>query len=121
MRDIHTWLELADPLKHESPLADADLQRMRRTIITAAHEPAVRPTLWWGHWIAAAVAVAVLVIVSTYRSGRAPLGVARDDAGASIATEPPVTTPRQLEFVTPGGTRVIWYFNPDFEVKGSRR
>jgi hypothetical protein len=42
-----------------------------------------------------------------------------DPALASATDETPATARQQLHFSTPGGTRIIWVFDPGFEVKGT--
>jgi hypothetical protein len=36
-----------------------------------------------------------------------------------VAPEQTESGKRQLQFATPGGTRIIWVFDSDFEVKGT--
>ena len=52
------------------------------------------------------------------RIGSSAPGPADADAKMSVvvpvASPPP---PRQLQFATPGGTRIIWVFNSDLELK----
>jgi hypothetical protein len=109
-----TWLKRtlqdADPVAHEPPLAQADVQRMRRAVLTAAEASPSRVTLRRS----AAWAVAAAAILATV------VGAGRwSDAVRQEAQAPPSegreTAPRQLQFATPGGTRVIWVFNPDFK------
>jgi hypothetical protein len=122
MKNVREWLQAADPLADEPSLADEYAQRMRRRVLTAVDQPVVSPTFWPARLIAAAVAVAVAVTVGVHRSLSSPHDSdAGADAQQAIAAEPPVTTPRQLEFVTAGGTRVIWHFNPDFDIKEPER
>jgi hypothetical protein len=121
MKDLRERLQAADPLAGEPPLADEYTQRMRRRVLASLDEPVVLPTFWWARLIAVALAVAIVVTVGVHRSltSTQDSGADGNDAGQAIATEPPVTTPRQMEFVTAGGTRVIWNFNPDFDIKGT--
>jgi hypothetical protein len=39
-----------------------------------------------------------------------------EPSSASLPLDP-ATEQRQLQFSTPGGTRIIWVFNSEFEVK----
>lgn len=119
MKDLRHWLESDDPLKSEAPLSDAEVQRMRRAVIAARPETRASASLRWAGWLAAPVAVAVLAAIGSYvdRSQDSPAPVLDGPPSADL----PVTTPRQLQFVTAGGTRIIWIFNPDFEIAGSTR
>ena len=50
-------------------------------------------------------------------------------AGILVARSQPVAVPqspvvspavvRQLQFATPGGTRIIWHFDPEFSMRGT--
>jgi len=109
MKDVREWLKEADPVATEPGLSDADIGRIRYAMQAAiAHR---RPAVPWQPFaVATAVAlvlVAPLVINSLARPGGDAVSVSGD------AT--PSSAPRQLQFATPGGTRVIWVFNPDFK------
>jgi hypothetical protein len=122
MNDARKWLQAGDPLAIEPELSDAEAQRMRRTIVAAAAESSGIPAFRSMRWFVAAVAVLAVVIVGTQSArltSNRKLRLA--DAERPLATEPPVTTPRQVQFVTKGGTRVIWQFNPEFDLEGSGR
>ncbi|HET9359455.1 MAG TPA: hypothetical protein VFO58_06885 [Vicinamibacterales bacterium] len=113
MSRLQEWLKGGDPVASEPPLPDADVQRMRRRVIAAGqqHEPgftAGRRALLGAATVALAGA-AIGVVGWMGESRQEP----REDGPANGATiAPPVT--RQLIFETPGGTRVIWVFNPEF-------
>ena len=108
-----TWLKRtlrdADPVAHEPALSQADVQRMRRVVLTGVQTSPSRETLRnRTAWVAAAAIVAVAVGASRWS----------DAVHRQAPTQPSETSetaPRQLQFATPGGTRVIWVFNPDFK------
>ena len=111
MKSLQEHLKDADPVAQEPPLSLEHVLQMRRAIWTSRRT--VRSRHVRTHraaWTitAAAVTVAVAAGVSrwehTRTGGAAPAG----EAAATAA-------PRQLQFATPGGTRVIWVFNPDFQ------
>ena len=84
---------------------------MRRAIWTLPREmpsPHVRTHRAAWTIAAAAVTVAVAAGVNRWEHTRAVVAVPASDA-------PATATPRQLQFATPGGTRVNWVFNPDFQ------
>lgn len=109
MRDLREHLQKDDPLAHEPPLDASEVETMRRGIVTYERES--RP-LWS---ITAALAGALVALLG--------LGVA--------LTRPPIAgenTPierasdggsrlHQFQMQTPGGTRVIWIINPDFQLR----
>jgi hypothetical protein len=113
MSRLQEWLKHGDPVASEPPLPDEDVRRMRRRVIDAGQqrersfEMGRLPRLAAAMVILAAAAIGVM-------SWRGPAGRDSGENGpASGATfAQPVT--RQLIFETPGGTRVIWVFNPEF-------
>jgi hypothetical protein len=100
-------------------------QRMRRTALAAvpAEGRAVRP---WSRAFAATAAALTLICVGLLTSLQG--GRLTDDSAAQAQADPalvtatddtPATARQQLQFATPGGTRIIWVFDPGFEVKGT--
>jgi hypothetical protein len=106
-------------------LSPAESQRLRRTVLAAA-STAGRARRWplpfvlTAASLAAASVALVLTIVTASPGPQVPSGT-RADGGQAQTTEGPQaeTGPRQLHFSTPGGTRIIWVFDADFEVKGT--
>jgi hypothetical protein len=72
-----------------------------------------------GSLVAASVAL-VLTTMMASPDAHPPAGDGVD-SGQELNTEGPQAegAPRQLHFSTPGGTRIIWVFDADFEVKGT--
>lgn len=72
---------------------------------------------------AASLTAAAVALVLPTASAPPPqaAGVKRAGAGEGTTGQPPHTgsNRQQLQFATPGGTRIIWVFDPDFEVKGT--
>ena len=116
MSNIKDWLRSADPLDGEPP-PSADEVRLMRQMVTAAARDAGPARRWRSSVWIAATAVAVLVCVVSVEQWRRT-----GAAAASSMQEPPPaaagtpTERRQLQFATPGGTRLIWVFNPEFDV-----
>lgn len=82
-------------LRRHDPAAGKTLTSFDRTrILLGAHDwhPRARPRLL--------VAMAVLVIIVAVAVGRH----SREEA------------PRQIQYATPGGTRVVWTLNPKFHM-----
>jgi hypothetical protein len=101
-------------------------QRMRRAVLAAI--PAQRPTVQaWSRVFAATATALTLICVAlltTLQGDRLPDDTATrvepaDPALASATDDTPATARQQLHFSTPGGTRIIWVFDPGFEVKGT--
>jgi hypothetical protein len=101
-------------------------QRMRRAVLAAvpAKGHGRRP---WPRAFAATAAALTLVCVGLLTSlqGERPADDAAvrvepaDPALVAPTDETPATARQQLHFSTPGGTRIIWVFDPGFEVKGT--
>jgi hypothetical protein len=117
MNDVRDWLKDADPVVNEPPLSDADVQRMRRAIATSGESRESSFSDWArGSWAAATVVIALTIAVGMNRW----LGSDRDapdvntDAVSTVGP-PEAGARRQVQLIAPGGTRVIWIFNADFQ------
>ena len=110
-----TWQTL---LRDGDPAADArlsvdDVAAMRRAVIVAAREP--RPEGWaWQRPLAMAMALVMMIASGIVAGRRAAIDEATGPPPAVTADEP---ERRQLQFSTPGGTRIIWVFNSEFALK----
>ena len=111
----------------DAEIESATAQRLRRTVLASVPAGA-RPMRFWPP--AFAVTAAGLVLVSaTLLTSLQRIEVAEPAAmKAEAQLEPGMGTPgdvepppdrQQLHFSTPGGTRIIWVFDPGFEVKGT--
>jgi hypothetical protein len=101
-------------------------QQMRRAVLAAV--PAeTRVVRIWSRTFAATAAALTLVCVgllTTLQGGKlandSAARIEPADAALATATDDTSATARQqLHFSTPGGTRIIWVFDPGFEVKGT--
>ena len=88
---------------------------MRRAIVAEGESPQSVLSDWpRGSWATATVVVALTIAFSMSRwietrSGRRAMSPrARLPAAESV-------TRRQVQLIAPGGTRVIWIFNADFQ------
>ena len=118
MTDVGQQLRGADPLIHEPGLSPADVRGIRQTVVAAARESGCRGRTWQPALMAAVAMLSLAAVVgvnrwrssdffaSTIREGDVVLGT---EPGRSPAAR------RQLQFATPGGTRVIWVFDSKFE------
>jgi hypothetical protein len=99
----------------EAGLSAGDVQEMRRVVVAAAATPAAAPA-WWGHSLAVAALIAVMIGAGLVAGRRA---ADRERLIAPIAVEAPAPEGerRQLQFSTPGGTRIIWVFDSEFQLK----
>lgn len=116
MKDVRSLLEGADPLRRESGLSAEDAARMRHAIMSLP-QGGQAPRIFWPRAVAVTAVVVLMVVVVTVASLRRPANVplpvekaVADPAGASERL--------QLQFATPGGTRIIWTLDPEFKVGG---
>ena len=117
---MNTWQSL---LKDNDPGADARLaapqaDAIRRAAVAAAREPRAVP-LRWQSPLAMAAVVALMIATGVVAGRRSAIHDAAGAPGdvAVGATPADPAEPRQLQFATPGGTRIIWVFNPEFALK----
>ena len=115
MNDLRDRLQDADPVAREAPPDEHDTQQMRRAIVAAADAPRPASAGWRRtSWATASVVVAITVAIGISRwfePRDVPPVSTVSDAPAGKAAE----SHRQLQFIAPGGTRVIWVFNEDFK------
>lgn len=91
---------------------------MRRAVVAAV--AATAPPSSWARPLALAGMVLLMIAAGTALARRfdAPVPVSApsaDDADLASGEQ------RQLQFATPGGTRIIWIFNPDLNLKATTR
>jgi hypothetical protein len=115
MKDVGDLLREADPVAREGRLPPDDINRMRRAVVAAVDRES--PTaVWWPTPIIVAATVAVTLVSGVLVGRWLPSqdgAIARDSGDASSAA-PASPARRQLQFASPGGTRIIWVFDPDF-------
>lgn len=109
--DIRNQLRDADPVQHEPRIAAADVHTMRDRVLSAArtaprhgHRPRLGAA---GAFVLVCTIVMGLAMATWFRSDRAVM---------PPAPTPIHDQPRQLQFETPGGTRIIWVLNPRLEL-----
>ena len=113
MKTLADLLREGDPLTGDPTLSESEAAAIRRRVVSEASAHTAR-RVGWGDALAIAAAVA-LVIGIGISSGRRlpPVSV----AGAAVSDPARPSERRQLQFATPGGTRIIWTFDSDFAVK----
>ena len=111
MTDVRQWLKAGDPLRGEPRLDDDDARAMRRAVMA---RPRARFDAAWPQPVFVAVTIAVTLVVGTALGRRLPLSRGAHPAVAHRANEPGER--RQLQFATPGGTRIIWTFHQEIDL-----
>jgi hypothetical protein len=117
MKSLRTLLEEADPLgpqRDEPGLSAQDVQAMRRAVLGAAVSPA--PLLAWPRALAVATVVVMMVAAGAMAGRRWSVGEPAMplDANAAVGDD---DGRRQVQFATPGGTRIIWTIDPNFQLR----
>src|ERR1700752_4817770 len=119
MTDLTTLLEEGDPVRTDGELSPANAERMRRRTVAPAREPAPRWTPWRRPLVVCAIAL-LLVVVGTMRSHRTlERSVVPVDPVATFGGGGGDADRRQLQFATPGGTRIIWIFDDKLRLQES--
>ena len=113
MKDIGRLLRDGDPLAHEPEMPPTEVRAVRRAVLGAL-ETTDRASSRWPGPLFSAAAVAAALVAGVAVGLRTPAPRSSDvgtpptyEAGASRG-------PRQLQFASPGGTRIIWVFDPEF-------
>ena len=106
MSDWRALLRQHDPAAETIDAARTD--RMRRAVTDAARHATPQASPWTWRFALAGAAV-VLLATGAGDDGRAP------GDGLDRALPAPSGERRQVQFDTPGGTRIIWEINPDFD------
>jgi hypothetical protein len=114
MKDWIAALREGDPAAAE-PLTRDAADAMRRLVVATAREER-RPPVWWPRALAFASVVALMVVASAIGARQiGERGQVATPGAAGAALESGER--RQLQFSTPGGTRIIWVFNSEFRLK----
>jgi hypothetical protein len=127
MNDWQSRLREADP-GSDAVMSPADVQRIRRAVMSAATGSRGRDRLMWPRAFVVTATVLLMVCASmltalqrTTRGGDGAL--APETTATSEALEESLDSGeierQQLQFKTPGGTRIIWVFDSQFEAKGT--
>jgi len=114
MNDVKQWLKSGDPAAGDPGLSSADAARMRRVVV-AEVEGFVSPRLavWWPRPLMMAGVVTTCLAIGV------SAGLRLNHTGARHSAAPAVAGPaerRQVQFVTAGGTRIIWTLSGDFDL-----
>ena len=106
--DLRKELRDTDPIRREPLLTIGEIQAMRRRIVAAAALRSYgRPQLLLPVAIALGLVCALVTTIFFLNRSR--------PADVPI-TSPQIGEQRQLQFTTPGGTRIIWVLNPNLQL-----
>ena len=115
MTDVGSELRRADPLAREAPLSSDEVERMRRAVMAAGRTS--QPRAWTTRWTfaaaMAALTIAAVAGIDRWRAGRS--STLAPGEVVDVVDSEQLSSRRQLQFATPGGTRVIWVFDSKFK------
>ena len=114
MNEIREWLRANDPLRDDPGLSEQHVHNIRERVIQEAEQPAARASWDWRRPVLSVFALAALVAFGVV-SMREPASVPEPGLpqGSALA---PIPEKRQLQFLAPGGTRIIWTVNDDLNL-----
>ena len=131
MTDWRSAMRDAAKRDEQDQLSADESQAIRRIVVAAVRDDApVRAASMWMRrpvLVAAAIVAVISVGIATQvrldLANRPATTELRPEVAAIVATNTAnVNTPsRQLQFVTAGGTRIIWVFNSDLDLKATLR
>jgi hypothetical protein len=129
MTDWRTALREADAREENDRLSPDQAESMRRAMLAAASARVPEPERWsWMRPMFVAATLVAVIAVGIVVGRRVDLPAPQE----TTATVPGQSKPegrgveanvpnRQLQFLTPGGTRIIWVFNSEFDLKETSR
>ena len=115
MKDLQALLRDGDPARVLSPddeLSAMQAAAIRRQIVLAARRPEPLSTAW--HQPLAVAAMVALTVAAGVVAGRR---LALPEPVFDAPRRAPTAERRQFQFSTPGGTRIIWVFDSEFQMK----
>jgi hypothetical protein len=103
--------QLRDHDPAAGPIVPERAEAMRRVVVEAARTGRAQHSPW--PWRFAFAAVAMALLAGGAGDGGAPSSLPPD---ALVSVPDPSSERRQIQFSTPGGTRIIWEINPEFSL-----
>jgi len=132
MSDWRSAMREATEQEQQDHLSAEEAQAMRRVVVAAvidaaparAASPRMRRPVLVVATVVAVISVGIATGLRLDLTNRQPsvTHLVPEAASLDTAKTASATTPnRQLQFVTAGGTRIIWVFNPDLDLKANLR
>lgn len=117
MDELTRRLRDADPLARDPGLSDFEAAVMRQRVTLTPREAETLHVASWKAAVAAATIAAVAIAGTIFdsRAARTLDRASSSQAAEGTATIRVVAPTTQLQFQTPGGTRIVWTINPDLD------
>lgn len=110
--DLRTLLHEFDPLRDEPVLPATDAHVIRRAMLGAVRRESIA---LWPRALPVAALIVLMVAVGAMAGRRLAPREPALTPGAIVDTAPNYER-RQVQFSTPGGTRIIWTIDPNFQM-----
>jgi hypothetical protein len=114
MKNLRTLLRDGDPIAHEPPLSSDEVEWMRHVVLTTKARPRIGP---WVMRVAVASAFGLVAGAGIWWNTTAEQSSHAYAAKSASAAPAAPGERRQLQVTTPGGTRVIWVFDSNFDMR----
>lgn len=114
MTDLRQQLRDADPIRTEGGMSAVDVARVRMALLDVQLE---RATTSWLAFASVAAGLVCVVTAGVWSVERGSRVTASNPPSFATAEPEAEGVRRQVYFSTPGGTRVVWQFNPAFELR----
>ena len=127
--EIRSFLRSGDPAASE-PLDAMQVERMRLRILAESredrersHTPGrpVRAAIWAAAAVVVVIAAGIVWLGRPEPSADAPRTSPAASVGKSKVVPSDLRPARTIHFVTQSGTRVIWTFDPEFDLYGTHQ
>jgi hypothetical protein len=114
MKNLRAWLEQADPVRDEPALPTTNAREIRRAMLGASETPL---PLFFPRTLPVAALVVVTIVAGATAGRRLSSPAAPQSPVEAAGIRPESGERRQVQFATPGGTRIIWTIDPDFQMR----
>jgi hypothetical protein len=114
VNEIREWLRANDPLRDDPGLSEQHVHDIRQRLFQEAEQTAVSAPWGWRRPVIGVFALAAVVafgVVSMREQDSVP--EPRFPQGSAVT---PIPEKRQLHFLAPGGTRIIWTVNDNLNL-----
>jgi hypothetical protein len=123
MKNLRALLQESDPVRDDPALSTTDAREIRRAMLGAVETV---PSLFFPRTVPVAALVVVMIVAGATAGRRLTNPPLVPTANGGQAVRPgarSVSSPgsnierRQVRFATPGGTRIIWTIDPNFQMR----
>jgi hypothetical protein len=114
VNEIREWLRANDPLRDDPGLSEQHVHNIRQRLFQEAGQPTASASWDWRRPVISVFALAALVAFGVV-SMRHPASVPEPGLQEESALAPNPER-RQLHFLAPGGTRIIWSVNDNLNL-----